>query len=258
MRPYGAQLQRLQGDAPEQLVLFFHDSHGYWVALGPPAVGMQGIFCDCRPIANTNLHQLVVVWLQSWLRSRRPQMTGIWLTAFVALWLVVLLLVAIVIGVLRHIGILYGQMVRSSGPPTELRIGQLLPDLNLLTSNETTMTIGQFAGRISDVVLISPGCTECERLLDLLVEGDVAGDPADRRVIISIGDMLATREILQSHQVSLDDTVLIDTGDKIRRLWGAHTTPVTIVVDEHLMVVRQVVGVVDSRHLLPLPQQICV
>jgi peroxiredoxin len=181
-------------------------------------------------------------------------MTGLWLLSYVALWIVMLLVVAMLVGVLRHIGMLYEQAGRRSPPATKLRAGDVVPDVTLSTLDGVKVRLSRFAGTSAHLVLVSPQCSGCADLLKQLAESDATAEVEGKRVIVSMGDPMGTEELLRRAGAPADGVVLIDREGRIKDAWGVRATPVTIVVDEQLKVLRQVIGAVDARQLPPLPQ----
>jgi peroxiredoxin len=170
------------------------------------------------------------------------------------MWITILLVVALLIGILRHIGILYEQSGRHRAS-TDLRAGQVLPDLTLSTFDGSRLRISHFAGHATHFVVVAPNCSACGELLSRLQKAASDDSGAmERHVIVSMGNRAATAELLQVAGMVPNSSVLIDEDEKIKGAWGVRATPVTLEVDEQLKVLRQIIGAADLRQLPPLVQ----
>ena len=61
-------------------------------------------------------------------------MTEIWLVSYIMLWVLVLIMLVILAGALRHIGLLYERYSRGTTAITKLRAGEMLPDVRIEVS----------------------------------------------------------------------------------------------------------------------------
>lgn len=90
--------------------------------------------------------------------------------AVVALWVVVLLLIAVVFAFARQIGVLLervqpvGAMISDSGP----EIGAMAPAIQLPNLNGPAMVLGQTGGRSQLVFFLSTTCPICKALVPAL------------------------------------------------------------------------------------------
>lgn len=176
-------------------------------------------------------------------------MTGLWLVSYIALWVLVAIIVVLLIGVLRHIGLLYQYTIGHwSGPPTNLRAGRQLPDLMLRTLDGSEVRLSQFAGAPANFAVISPHCSGCLKLMEDIVKTAHEGDIAERWVLVSLADAESTREMVSTLNIPPSYAVLIDQANVVKSEWGIRATPVTVVVDDRLTVVRQGVWVGPAQH----------
>jgi peroxiredoxin len=179
--------------------------------------------------------------------------TGVWLISYFALWLLLVVLAVLVIGILRQIGVLHAEVRRFRRPPvTTLQAGQTAPDVVLSTLDGQPVRVSDFAGRAADFVVISPQCSGCETLLKQLAETDVTDAAgAAGRVIVSIGDKDTTATMVGKAGL-IAPMVLVDPEGRLREQWGVQATPITVQVDEHLRVLRQMLGGGEQLHPAPL------
>lgn len=178
-------------------------------------------------------------------------MTGLWLISYVALWVLTLGMAVVLISVLHNLGVLH-QMISGTAniqpPPSKLKVDQHLPMLTLHTLDGTAVSLEQFRGIKTAFSVVSPGCSGCVRLLEDMVsaDGDVSLDPLDstmqQQVIISVADIPATAALVHQVQLPQELVVLADPKNQVGKAWGVRATPVTVIVDPELTVVRQVVG----------------
>ncbi len=183
-------------------------------------------------------------------------MTGLWLISYIALWLLFLalwilfLIVAIVLlSVLHNLGVLYETVSGSSTwspPATKLVAGQSLPELTLYTLSGNTVPLANFHGIKTAFSIISPHCPSCRSLLEALATGDTPPDRRNpsvhRRVVVSLGDATETAHLVQHMRLQEDLPILVDTDKEVAKKWGVALIPVTVIVDDHLTVVKQIIG----------------
>ncbi len=97
-------------------------------------------------------------------------MTTILIFAVVALWIVVMILAAVVLVMLRQIGVLYervapvGALMDSAGP----EVGQPAPVFRLPSITGGEIAIGGATGRATLLFFLSPTCPVCKTLLPIL------------------------------------------------------------------------------------------
>ncbi|HEU4326071.1 MAG TPA: hypothetical protein VFS21_23225 [Roseiflexaceae bacterium] len=175
-------------------------------------------------------------------------MTGIWLIAFITLWVLFLAVAFALLVVLRNFGALYDTLARlQSGQPAPLKLepDQALPDTPLLTLDSAPQSVAEFAGAPTAFTVVSPQCGPCRDLLLTIAAGRDSLEslqPAARRVLISLGDAAATRAALREAGLPEDLPILLDTQGQLQQRWGVTNTPTTVVVRADLTFVRHEVG----------------
>jgi len=185
---------------------------------------------------------------------KEVELTGLWLGSYVAMWVLVLIMAIVMVSVLRNLGVIYDAMKMAMpqvGKLTpDLEVGQVLPNATFRTLAGDVLGHRDLAGVKQALVIVSPQCGPCVRQLRRM-----AGQPPDpldgsvaRRVIVSMGDAAATVRLLSEAGVTDGTLTLVDTERFASRAWGVTATPVTIVVDEELRVVRHIVSAApDNR-----------
>jgi len=107
-------------------------------------------------------------------------MSGAWIAAFLALWVVVLLLGLLVLGTLRRIAPLLeraeSHLAASSGAAGRLGLepGVPVPKFQVATVEGATVTDADLRGKTSIVLFIRRGCPACAPLIDQLKGGEAA------------------------------------------------------------------------------------
>jgi hypothetical protein len=160
-------------------------------------------------------------------------MTMPWVVAFVALWLVVMLLGLLVLGTLRRLGpvVERSEELLSSAART-LTIGGLPPGATVTPfeaerGDGTAFTSDELLESATAVLFLEPDCSACE---DLVNEVDRAHDfPLDVRVVIVSSD----RGEAQRLAVQTDATVLVDDDHSIARIFQSVVSPQAFVLDEY-------------------------
>lgn len=179
-------------------------------------------------------------------------MTDIWLFSYIALWALVLLNSVLVVSSLRHIGIFYERERRRMGRISTLKNGERLPDLELSHVDGTTTQVSEFAGRATQLVVVTPHCSGCENLLTALAEQDEAS-VAKHWVIVGIGEAAEVIDLVRRSGLTADVPVLIDGPGRVRAEWGVAGTPLTIEMDETFIVRRQTAGMTELPRRGPTP-----
>lgn len=167
-------------------------------------------------------------------------MTGLWLISYIALWIFFLVVALLLISVFYHLGVIYNKVENRLPPPTKLTNGETIPEIALQTPGGDQIVISQFLGVETAFVIISPGCSNCLRVLKAIATGDgFMKLPVQRMVIVSLMDITATLAMVRQAQLSQNYVVLVDTENILEKAWGIHATPVIVEVDNELKVSKQ-------------------
>lgn len=177
-------------------------------------------------------------------------MSGLWLVSYVLLWVVILAVAVLLISVLRNMGVMYASLSRAgvagSGDvrPSNLTGGDPLPDASLTAADLSVRRASEFRGAKTAFAIVSPTCGGCETYLSHIRHA--GPDPLDLTmrdfVVISLGAPGQTADLLRRVGINGDTTVLYDVDGDVARQWGIRTTPGMVIVDEDMVVVRQVFG----------------
>lgn len=178
-------------------------------------------------------------------------MTGLWLVSYIALWILFLLVVVVLLSVLRNLGVIYESISaltpRLHSAPTKLKAGEVLPPLTWQTLSGDEKSLSEFRGAKAAISVVSPTCGPCRDFLKNIVEDGHQPDPLDQsvrnRLIVSVGDIAMTRELITQIGLSRDVPVLVDAKNRVATEWGITSTPMTVIVDDQLRVVRQLFGI---------------
>ena len=176
-------------------------------------------------------------------------MTGLWLVSYIALWLLFLLIAAVLLSILRNLGVIFEQLSQLQPKRSNLEEGQALPEVVLRTPEGETVSTSEWRGTATAFAIISPGCGPCHDYLEQLATDDTVLHLPDATVpeyaILSLGDAPQTQELLQSldRRAELERfPLLLDTKGQIMDMWGIAATPTTVVVDEQMTVTNQLFG----------------
>ncbi len=177
-------------------------------------------------------------------------MSGLWLLSYLALWGLFLVVALALLTVLRNLGVIYQSLANRASDgnsfPTKLVPGSQLPELKLRSLQGGTDRLTLPRGQKTAVVIVSPRCSPCHSLLREIAAGLRPLDPLDPAVVnlvaISTGDIAATAAFAEQVQLPSSVRFLVDTERLVAQKWGITTTPSTVILDEHLRVVRHIFG----------------
>lgn len=159
-------------------------------------------------------------------------MTAPWIAAFVALWILVLILGLLVLGTLRRLVPLMERFEAnvSSGAaspsPGGLSPGTVVPPFRAQEVGGDEFTDADLRGSRTIVLFLGSSCRACERFVRDLVKGRV---PALEARLVAVSDDLgAARQLARSEDV----TVLVEERRSLARVFESHATPHAFVVGE--------------------------
>jgi hypothetical protein len=176
-------------------------------------------------------------------------MTGPWLISYLAVWVLLLANGIVIVSLLRNLAELHAALAallpkRSWQPfPSELKAGDHLPEVTWQTLSDRPTSVSQLKGVPQAFAVVSPDSALSATYLERLAGGEDI-DPQDSTltnlVVVSLGDAVTTAELVSRIGLPETVTVLTDSGREVMRKWGISQTPVTVIVDADLQVVRQV------------------
>src|SRR5262245_11363926 len=113
-------------------------------------------------------------------------MNEVWLVSYLALWALLATMTAVLVSVMRSLGIVYA-FVKAAAPKvmpagTDLETGQVLPDIVLRTPAGEPTPVSMLRGARHAIDLVSPTCGPCLAYLRQVVSGDRAPDALDPTV----------------------------------------------------------------------------
>ncbi len=171
-------------------------------------------------------------------------MTEALLISNLVLWLVVLVLCAVVVALVRQIGVLHeriapaGALMLGKGP----KVGEQAPQFELQgLAGDETVTIGgrQTAERSTLVFFLSPTCPVCETLLPVLHSARKSERDWLRIVLASDGDISAQQSFIEANDLAVFPYIL---SAELGRAYHVEKLPYAILIDEQ--------GVLRSRGLI--------
>jgi len=170
-------------------------------------------------------------------------MTETLMISNVILWIVVLLLCAVVIALVRQIGVLHeriapvGALMLGNGP----KIGEVATSFELQTLDGETVSIGdrQPTGRSTLVFFLSPTCPVCKTLLPVLDSARRSEHDWLQIVLASDGDLPAQQEFVEANGLAVFPYVL---SGELGRAYEVAKLPYAILIDEQ--------GILRSKGLI--------
>jgi methylamine dehydrogenase accessory protein MauD len=169
----------------------------------------------------------------------------IWLTAFLALWAVVLFLAFLLLGTLRALGLLRWRLEQLEATTPRrlgrdgLKPGKEAPDFSLPSADGKEVALHDFAGRKVLLVFTQSGCSPCKTIVPEL---NHLG-PAEQVVVINNGDADATRK--WSAEVGARFPVLAQEKFSISKKYEVFATPFAFLIDEKGVIASK--GIINSR-----------
>jgi hypothetical protein len=170
-------------------------------------------------------------------------MTGVWLISYIALWILFLVMSTVLLIMLRNPGVFFNFVAMSPQKDlmsSKIEPGMTLPKLMMQTLAGDMIDISTFRGMKTAFFIISPHCSVCINLLKEIAENgtepNLVTPTVRRHVIVSLGDISDTDEIIR--QVGLDQNVpvLVDVESNVLSEWGIKGTPTKIIVDDRFEV----------------------
>jgi methylamine dehydrogenase accessory protein MauD len=172
-------------------------------------------------------------------------METIWLTAFLALWAVVLFLGFLLLGALRALGVLSWRLEQLEATTPRrvgrdgLKPGKKAPDFSLPSADGKEVALHDFAGRKVLLVFTQSGCSPCKTIVPEL---NRLG-PAEQVVVVNNGNADATRK--WSAEVGACFPVLAQEKFSISKKYEVFATPFAFLIDEKGVIASK--GIINNR-----------
>jgi hypothetical protein len=162
--------------------------------------------------------------------------TGLWLAAFVALWVLVTFIGLVVLGTLRRVTPLIEAAEAAATSATTASLGGLLvgsrvPAFTAETVDRQVFTEMRLETGRSGVLFLSRSCDACERLADDLARGEVPPDLGVPLIVVS-DEATSASEFSRS----VDVTVLVDERRVVADAFDVRIVPRAFVVGERRLV----------------------
>lgn len=176
-------------------------------------------------------------------------MTETLLISNILLWVVVLLLCAVVVALVRQIGVLHerigpvGALALSQGP----KVGEEVPRFDLTAIDGRHVTVGgaNEQGRSTLLFFLSPTCPVCKTLLPVLKSSRRTESGWLDVMLVSDGDLDEQKTFVRDYDLAeLVYIVSADLGISLR----IGRLPYVVLLDEHGVIRAQ--GLVNSREHL--------
>lgn len=171
------------------------------------------------------------------------------LFAVILLWVIVLVLCAVVIALLRQIGVIHeriapaGALMLGGGP----KVGEEMPGLELQTLDGRPMTLGgeNPAGKSTLLFFLSPHCPVCKTLLPVLKSSQRAESKWLDIVLASDGDMQEQHRFVEMQRLQQFPYVV---SSQLGLSLQVGKLPYVVLVDEQGIIRGK--GLVNSREHL--------
>jgi methylamine dehydrogenase accessory protein MauD len=183
-------------------------------------------------------------------------MSGVWLAAFVMLWLIVLVLGFLLAGALRQLGLIQLRLGDDPGAlitDTGLERGVEAPDFTAVDSeSKELVTLSELPGVPRLVVFASPGCLSCRELIPGLNEVRKTRAGEFDFLVICRGDVESCQSFGRMNR--LEAPMVVDTTGQIEKDYLVTLTPFAYLLDhERKVVIRGIAN--DWRQLESLLEQ---
>jgi len=174
-------------------------------------------------------------------------MTQALLVSNAVLWLLVLVLVAVVVALVRQVGLLHeriapvGALMQGQGPA----VGEPAPVVEALDLSGRRVTVGG-AGQRTLLFFLSPSCPVCDKLLPTLHRVVRAEGGRTRLVLASDGGDAEAHRLFVREKALLDHPYLLST--EVGLAYQVAKLPTAVLIDEHGTIRAR--GLVNSREHL--------
>jgi methylamine dehydrogenase accessory protein MauD len=169
-----------------------------------------------------------------------------WLIAYIALWLVVLLLGFLLLGVLRALGLLRWRLEQlEATTPTRLgrgglKPGKKAPDFTLPSVAGDEVSLHDFCGRKVFLVFTQSGCKPCHRVMPELIRLQRSGGV--QVLVINNGELDATRQWAGEARACFP--VLVQQQLSASKRYEMYATPFAFLIDERGIIASK--GIINS------------
>jgi thiol-disulfide isomerase/thioredoxin len=118
-----------------------------------------------------------------------------------------------------------GQSGTANHPPV-IKIGDRAPSLRFHDLNGKSVTLTDFRGRKTLLLFWNPGCGFCQQMLNDLREWEADPPPGSPNLLL-----ISTGTVQDNSGMNLRSTVLLDHNFQAGSAFGAHGTPMAVLLD---------------------------
>jgi methylamine dehydrogenase accessory protein MauD len=171
-------------------------------------------------------------------------MNAIWVTAFVALWLLTLFIGFVLIGALRTLAVVQWRLenliavMPSRVGRAGLKLGKKAPDFTLPNMNGQRVSLHDFAGKKLLLVFMQPGCGPCNGVVS-----DLSAFQEKKPISILVVQKGNADEVRKwAHEKEVRFPVALQEKDEISRKYETFATPFAFLVNES--------GIIESKGVI--------
>ena len=167
-------------------------------------------------------------------------MHGIWLFAFVAQWLLLLLFAVVLVGVLRYLSVTQERMRLAAPPISRFELGESVDAVAVedLQGRPAMSTGALERGRNVALLFVSASCGSCRTVIAQIAElagrdGGVAASGWSLALLFS-GDRAAVEKVVRSNPALLSDgiAVLVDEQGTSMMRYQIMSVPTGLALDQ--------------------------
>jgi peroxiredoxin len=146
------------------------------------------------------------------------------LISYAALWIVVIVQAAILVGVMRS---LYEVRQRDRAADLSLVKGQPVPEFATVDLSGRPVSTATFTGEAAVLLFVSPNCQNC--MVALAELQALASDPARRLFIFCYAAPDDCQRLAADYEITVP--VIADEDGRLKRMFGVTSTPMAVRVD---------------------------
>ena len=169
------------------------------------------------------------------------------ITSYVVLWLLVVILALLMVVTLRHLGVFFdamGPLIHLTREEALLKINDPLPPVTFRDADSTTVILEELASTRTLLLMVSPSCSACDNALSVFREGQSSRWFEGWTAIVVLSSSPdEVRSFRASYSIDSSVVVLADEDSRSFRAWGVPRTPSLLVVDQSLHIQRKIANV---------------
>lgn len=164
-------------------------------------------------------------------------MTSVWLVAFVALWVLVLLQAFLLFGLMRQTGLLHARIASmatgSGATDVGLPVQSMAPDFAVRGLAGETIRLASVQGKHTLLMFVSPQCAGCHEAMPVIEAMQSELHDRLQVLLVSEGEVSETREkFVRRHGLDATSVLIgVQQADEIARLYLVNGTPFVFLID---------------------------